>query len=153
MARDRRNSQYTHTRPRPFVRALGVGHVERKGLILRASCVIPLRNIPLALSWSALDFGNLAAYCSRLDCSAIKDHFLKGHQAEDSSLSFHLPVVYPSDRVFIKATIAFSSSSVRPKFPSSSLLRFDETSGSGQQFTPGLGSLIFSHRGSTSLVL
>ena len=37
----------------------------------------------------------------------------------------------------MKATMAFSSSPVSFRFPSSSLLRFSVTSGAGQQFTPG----------------
>jgi len=60
---------------------------------------------------------------------------------------------YPSERVLIKATMASSSFPVRPRLPSSFLLMLDETSGSGQQFSPGLGSLNFSHLPSTSLVL
>ena len=68
-------------------------------------------------------------------------------------LTRHFSMEYPSERVLMKATMASSSFSVRPRLPSSSLLMFDETSGSGQQFSPGLGSLDFSHLPSTSLVL
>jgi len=44
-------------------------------------------------------------------------------------------ITYPSERIFIKATMALSSASGIPGLPSSSLFIFDDTSGAGQVCT------------------
>ncbi len=61
--------------------------------------------------------------------------------------------VNPSVKVCINATIAFSSVSVRPRFPIKLLSRFVVVSGAGQHVMPNPGSVLLEHTPRTSLVL
>jgi len=62
---------------------------------------------------------------------------------------------HPSLSVFKKATMAPSSSTVSPRLPTSVRLTFSDTSGAGQQLTPGSSPMASGSEqvGSTSLVL
>lgn len=82
-----------------------------------------------------------ARACPRMRPPTIRYRF--GHRS---------PFTYPSVNVCMKATRAFSSPSVRPRFPSWRTFMFAATSGSGQHevFSPGSFD---AQRGRTSRVL
>jgi hypothetical protein len=82
-----------------------------------------------------------ARACPRMRLPTIRYRF--GHWT---------PFTYPSVKVCMKATRAFSSSSVRPSFPSWRAFMFAATSGAGQHeiFSPGSFG---AQRGRTSRVL
>jgi len=130
-SKERSNGEYKVCPKRegftPTRRAEGPKKLRKKGrkvCLKRGTAIHPLR--PMSTASSIIELGkkpNAQKRGCELLLTALR---FKAHISQGT---------YPSERVFMNATIAASSSGVSPRSPSSSRLTFSGTSGGGQSST------------------